>query len=91
MNQPDHPQSSEAAEYEDTADNALIPQVSMMLRALMASPVRYTLFLLAALLVIVVSATAWGQIRLNSWNKPFYDALSHQDLREFVHQIMVFG
>lgn len=91
MNQPDHPQSSEAAEYEDTADNALIPQVSMMLRALMASPVRYTLFLLAALLVIVVSATAWGQIRLNSWNKPFYDALSHQDLREFVHQLMVFG
>lgn len=91
MSHPEHPQASEAAEYEDTADNALIPQMSMMLRALMESPVRNTLFLLGALLVTVISVTAWGQIRLNRWNKPFYDALSHQDLKEFLHQLLVFG
>src|SRR6202041_2404390 len=46
--------------------------------------------MLMAALVAVVAATAYGQIRLNSWNKPFYDALSRRDLRDFLFQLGVF-
>ena len=52
----------------------------MMFRALIGSPVRNALFMLGGLLFTVIAATAYGQIRLNSWNQPFYDALSHRDL-----------
>ena len=31
--------------------------------------------LLGAALFVVIVATAYGQIRLNDWNQPFYDAL----------------
>ena len=46
--------------------------------------------LLVAAIVLVVAATAYGQIRLNGWNKPFYDALSRRDLRDFLFQLGVF-
>ena len=39
---------------------------------------------------MVIVATAYGQIRLNSWNKPFYDALSRRDLHDFLCQLGVF-
>jgi len=69
----------------------LVPQLSMMIRALLASPVRNTLFLLGALISTVIAATAYGQIRLNRWNQPFYDALAHRDFHEFLMQLGVFG
>jgi putative ATP-binding cassette transporter len=62
----------------------------MMTRAILASPVGKTIVLLAIALVLVIIATAYGQIRLNSWNKPFYDALSRRDLRSFLFQLGVF-
>ncbi len=46
---------------------------------------------LAVHLVAVVAAKAFGQIRLNAWNRPFYDALSRKDLQEFLAQLRVFG
>ena len=39
---------------------------------------------------VVIGATAYLQIRLNSWNKPFYDALSRRDLHDFMVQLGVF-
>ncbi len=48
------------------------------------------LLVLVASVVLVVVATAYGQIRLNRWNKPFYDALSRRDLRDFLFQLAVF-
>src|SRR6185312_11575074 len=69
----------------------LVSQLSMMIRALLASPVRNTLFLLGALISTVIAATAYGQIRLNRWNQPFYDALAHRDFHEFLMQLGVFG
>ncbi len=62
----------------------------MMLRVLLASPVGKTLVLLAAAVFVVVLATAYGQIRLNRWNKPFYDALSRRDYLDFFFQLGVF-
>jgi putative ATP-binding cassette transporter len=62
----------------------------MMLRAIFGSPVGKTLTLLVVAIVIVVVASAYGQIRLNRWNKPFYDALSRRDMRDFLYQLGVF-
>jgi putative ATP-binding cassette transporter len=62
-----------------------------MIRALLASPVRSRLLLLGVAVFGVIVATAYGQNRLNSWNKPFYDALARRDLKEFVFQLGMFG
>jgi putative ATP-binding cassette transporter len=40
---------------------------------------------------LVVVSTAYGQIRLNRWNEPFYDALARRDFQEFLLQLEVFG
>lgn len=69
----------------------LLPQLGMMIRALFASGVRNTLFLLGGLIFLVIVATAYGQIRLNRWNQPFYDALAHRDFHGFMVQLGVFG
>ncbi len=74
-----------------SADSGLVPQLTAMLRALWAAPTRNALALLAAALVLVIIATAYGQIRLNSWNQPFYDALSHRYLVQFMKQLGIFG
>jgi vitamin B12/bleomycin/antimicrobial peptide transport system ATP-binding/permease protein len=76
---------------EESANSGLVPQLGMMVRALWAAPVRNTLFFLSGALFIVVAATAYGQIRLNTWNQPFYDALSHRDFAQFLKQLGIFG
>jgi hypothetical protein len=80
--------TDEAAEI---ADSRLIPQLNMMAHALWASPVRNALFLLSVAVFAVIAATAYGQIQLNNWNQPFYDALSHRNVAQFEHQLGVFG
>jgi putative ATP-binding cassette transporter len=76
---------------EEIANSGLVPQLAMMTRALWAAPVRNTLFLLSGALFLVIAVTAFGQIRLNNWNQPFYDALSRRDFAQFVVQLGVFG
>jgi vitamin B12/bleomycin/antimicrobial peptide transport system ATP-binding/permease protein len=76
---------------DEIADSGLVPQLGMMARALWAAPVRNTLFLLSGALFLVVAVSAYGQIRLNDWNKPFYDALSRQDFEQFLVQLGVFA
>ena len=87
INRPDGIASTPAA----GADARLVPQFRMMTEALWASPVRNRLVALAVGLFVVIAATAYGQIRLNTWNQPFYDALSKRDFPEFVHQLGVFA
>ena len=83
--------SDASAAKEEAAQSKLIPQMTMMFRALLDSPVRDQLFILAGVLVAVVGATAYGQIRLNTWNQPFYDAIEHHNMEAFFHQLGVFG
>lgn len=83
--------ASATAEIDEAAHAGLVPQLGMMFRALLSSPVRNLLALLGVAVFIVIGATAYGQNRLNSWNKPFYDALARRDLREFIIQLGVFG
>src|SRR5580704_5656298 len=91
MNKDKPAQTANSAEAEERANSRLLPQLGMMVRALWAAPVRNTLFLLSGALFLVVAVTAYGQIRLNTWNQPFYDALSHRDLAQFLDQLGVFG
>jgi vitamin B12/bleomycin/antimicrobial peptide transport system ATP-binding/permease protein len=74
----------------EVAHLGLVREIVMLTRAIFSSPVAKTLLLLLTALILVVMATAYGQIRLNGWNKPFYDALSRRDLRSFLFQLGVF-
>src|SRR6185312_16419375 len=85
----DHSSDSHAAETE-AAHSGLVPQLRMIVRALLASPVGKSLVALVAAIFGVIAATAYGQVRLNSWNQPFYDALSRRDFRDFLYQLLVF-
>ena len=62
-----------------------------MFRAFWASPERNRIILLAAGVVFVISLTAFGQVRLNAWNQPFYDALARKNFPQFTDQLMVFA
>lgn len=64
--------------------------LASMVAAFNGSPLRGTLILLAVGIFAVILATAYGQIILNSWNKPFYDALQQRDMQAFLAQLLVF-
>jgi vitamin B12/bleomycin/antimicrobial peptide transport system ATP-binding/permease protein len=81
--------SAAAADTEEE-HSRLVPQLGMMVRAVMASPVGKTIVVLLVEIFLVVVATTYGQIRLNRWSKPFYDALSRRDFRDFLYQLAVF-
>jgi vitamin B12/bleomycin/antimicrobial peptide transport system ATP-binding/permease protein len=68
----------------------LRPLLAMMGRTFLASPQCAVLLMLGGATFVVVGATAYAQIRLNAWNKPFYDALARRDLYAFLHQLLVF-
>ncbi len=71
--------------------SGLASQLDMMFRALWASPVRNMILALAGSAFAVIVVTAYGQVRLNRWNQPFYDALSRRNGREFAVQLVVFA
>jgi putative ATP-binding cassette transporter len=83
-------QAVQAAEAAETRAAGLGRQMGMMMRALRDSPVARALVILIVSIVVVVVVTSYGQIRLNRWNKPFYDALSRRDLHAFLTQLGVF-
>src|SRR5580658_2685313 len=85
------PPDTPAAPAGREADQRLAPQMRMMSRTFWNSPQRNKVLALSAALVAVVGATAFGQVKLNAWNQPFYDALSHKDLRGFLAQLSVFA
>ncbi len=72
------------------AHTGLAAQMHLISRALLASRAGKPLLVLMVAIVVVIIVTAYGQIRLNSWNKPFFDALSRRDLPAFVAQLGVF-
>jgi vitamin B12/bleomycin/antimicrobial peptide transport system ATP-binding/permease protein len=74
------------------AKDELAPQAWMMIKTFWwDSPGRNKLFLLGTGICTVVSLTAYAQIELNAWNKPFYDALSLKDFAGFLYQLLVFA
>ena len=71
--------------------DSLFSDFIWMASAFWASRQRNKLLMLAVALIVVVGATAYMQIRLNSWNRPFYNALTNKDMPGFLTQLGVFG
>jgi putative ATP-binding cassette transporter len=69
----------------------LISQFRAMAHLLLVSPQRNAIVWLALGLAVVVGATAYGQIELNAWNQPFYDAINRKDLSGVGRQLGVYG
>jgi putative ATP-binding cassette transporter len=82
------PSESEAAA--SAREEELAPQLWMMITTFFHSPGRNILISLGIALCVVVGLTAFLQIKLNAWNKPFYDALSRKDFSEFLYQLVIF-
>lgn len=59
--------------------------------ALMSSASRRSILFLMVGISVVVGATAIGQVRLNAWNKPFYDAVAQKDVASFLIQLLTFA
>src|SRR3954453_22049578 len=87
----DQPQHPGKPDGDDIAGSRLMPQLGMMRKAFWASPVRNTLLWFAGATFLIIVATAYGQIRLNRWNEPFYDALARRDFHTFLVQLGVFA
>ena len=62
----------------------------MLMMFRITSPQRTQIVMLGVALVLVIAATAFGQIRLNAWNQPFYNALQRRDLHGFFGQLVIF-
>jgi putative ATP-binding cassette transporter len=74
-----------------TSHTGLVAQLSLLTGTVRRSPLGRPLAALMAGIFIVVALTAYAQIRLNSWNQPFYDALSRRDLSDFTRELGVFA
>lgn len=86
-------QSPSRVSDEDVPEQTIgfIAQVRMMTGALWESGVRNQLIMLSATLLTFILVTAYGQVLLNRWNVPFYDAISRRDIPAFFDQLRMFG
>lgn len=84
----ENPRENPTASPSDGDD--VFSQGAVMVRAFWASPLRHTLILLGVGIFVLIVLIAIGQVAINRWNVPFYNALSRRDLPEFFHQLLVF-
>ncbi|WEX75788.1 ABC transporter ATP-binding protein/permease [Sinorhizobium numidicum] len=70
--------------------NSLAQQFDMMRSAFISSPVLKTILWLSSGSFVIIIATAIGQIVLNRWYKPFFDAIERRDLNTFFYQLLLF-
>jgi len=82
--------TSDAADAHEVPRAGVAAQAAMINRAIFASPLGGRVAMLLAALVIAILATTYGQIVLNRWNQPFYDAITRRDLNGFLHQLAVY-
>ena len=69
--------ASDKSGSQGRASAGVVQQAGALFKVLAHSPGRTRLLLLAIGLAMVIGATAVAQLRLNAWNKPFYDAIEH--------------
>jgi putative ATP-binding cassette transporter len=86
----DSTDTSSSADLEAAAQAGAVSQARMIYRAIFASPVGRRIIVLLAILVVAILITSYGQIVLNRWNKPFYDAITRRDLNGFLYQLGVY-
>jgi len=88
---PGEPPAAGARDEDHAIRDNLFVDFARMASGFWASRERNRLMMLAAALIVVIAATAYTQIRLNAWSKPFYDALTRKDLVSFGKQLGVFA
>ena len=76
-----------AADYEDKSAFA---ESLTLLRALWRSRSRLRIILLAAGIAVALIANMVGQIKLNEWNGPFFDAIQQRNIGGLGHQLLIF-
>jgi putative ATP-binding cassette transporter len=82
---------SSAGEGADLAgEESFSFEMKTMASLFWASRERNRLLALTVGIVVVVDATAYAQISLNAWNRPFYNALTSKDMTAFLEQLGVF-
>lgn len=74
-----------------TDGGSLGAQLGLMLRAFVSSPLRNVILIMTGTSLAVIVATAAGQVLLNRWNQPFYDAIERRSLSDFLYQLQVFA
>jgi putative ATP-binding cassette transporter len=84
------PDSSNTADIVEAPRAGVAQQARMIYRAIAASPVGRRIIVLVSGLVIAILVTSYGQVVLNEWNQPFYDAITRRDLNEFLYQLGVY-
>jgi vitamin B12/bleomycin/antimicrobial peptide transport system ATP-binding/permease protein len=82
--------ASTAADLDAAARAGALKQARTIYRAIFASPVGRWLIVLLTLLVVAILVTSYGQIILNKWNQPFYDAITRRDSNDFLYQLGVY-
>jgi putative ATP-binding cassette transporter len=83
------PETNGAAEAEAPRASAG-RQARMIFGAIFRSPVGRRVAILITGLVIAILVTSYGQIILNRWNQPFYDAITRRDFNDFLYQLGVY-
>ncbi|OLP42713.1 ABC transporter ATP-binding protein/permease [Rhizobium oryziradicis] len=71
-------------------DMSFMDQLRMAGQSFWASRVRGRIILLSLSLLGVLLLLTYGQILLNRWNQPFYNALENRDLSAFWHELRNF-
>jgi vitamin B12/bleomycin/antimicrobial peptide transport system ATP-binding/permease protein len=71
-------------------DGKLVSQIWLMLRAFWSSKARNKTLVNLLAIAVVILITIFGQLRLNAWNRPFYDAIAQKNLENFLIQLGVF-
>lgn len=69
---------------------SLIHSLRAFIETLWSTAGRGTLGLLTVGTIAVICMTVAGQVVLNAWNKPFYDAIQQRNFPEFSYQCLVF-
>jgi putative ATP-binding cassette transporter len=67
-----------------------LKQVGILRRLLNSSDEFLKLAALSAGLLFILLATAYGQVTLNQWNVPFYNAIEQRNVPEFIRQLQIF-
>jgi putative ATP-binding cassette transporter len=77
--------------YEDQEmDGRLAPQIWLMFRAFWSSRARNKTLAYLLVLAVIIVTTICGQLWLNAWMRPFYDAIAQKNFENFLIQLGVF-
>lgn len=74
----------------EAARAGALRQAWTIYRAIFSSAVGPRLWMLLAAMTVAILAATVGQIILNRWNQPFYDAITRRDLNAFFYQLGVY-